>query len=56
MELEREQRAVLTGLGLPSYELPLIGEGVDPAGLYELAVELRKQGVGEGAAEQGVGS
>ncbi|MER7724652.1 ArsA-related P-loop ATPase [Streptomyces sp. NPDC096323] len=56
VELEREQRAVLAGLGLPGYELPLIGEGVDPAGLYELAVELRKQGVGEGAGEQGVGS
>ncbi|GAA3373708.1 ArsA-related P-loop ATPase [Streptomyces sannanensis] len=46
VELEREQRTVLSGLGLPSYELPLIGEGVDLAGLHELATELRKQGVG----------
>jgi anion-transporting ArsA/GET3 family ATPase len=33
VELEREQRAVLAGLGLPTYELPLIGEGMDLAGL-----------------------
>lgn len=55
VELEREQRAVLAGLELPTNELPLIGEGVDLPGLYDLAVELRKQGVGEGAG-QGVGS
>lgn len=55
VELEREQRAVLAGLELPGYELPLIGEGMDPAGLYDLATELRKQGVGEGAG-QGVGT
>jgi anion-transporting ArsA/GET3 family ATPase len=55
VELEREQRAVLTDLDLPTNELPLIGEGVDLPGLYDLAVELRKQGVGEGAG-QGVGS
>ncbi|MCB5178712.1 ArsA family ATPase [Streptomyces antimicrobicus] len=44
VELEREQRAVLAGLGLPTYELPLLGAGMDLAGLYELATELRKQG------------
>ncbi|MEV5568301.1 ATPase, partial [Streptomyces sp. NPDC052196] len=47
VELEREQRAVLGGLGLPTYELPLIGGGMDVAGLYRLATELRKLGVGE---------
>ena len=56
--LEREQRAVLAGLGLPTTELPLMGEGVNLSGLYDLAAELRKQGVGDGAAdaaEQGPG-
>nr|WP_202482142.1 ArsA-related P-loop ATPase [Streptomyces sp. SID5594] len=47
--LEREQRAVLAGLGLPTAELPLVGDGVDLAALHDLATELRKQGVGEGA-------
>ncbi|MFF3245763.1 ArsA family ATPase [Streptomyces sp. NPDC002870] len=46
VELEREQRAALSGLDLPAYELPLMSEGVDLAGLYQLAKELRKQGTG----------
>ncbi|WP_405999487.1 ArsA family ATPase [Streptomyces sp. NBC_00829] len=46
VELEREQRAALSGLGLPTYELPLLSEGVDLAGLYQLSKELRKQGTG----------
>lgn len=41
--LEREQRAVLADLGRTTYELPLLGAGMDLAGLYELATELRKQ-------------
>ncbi|MFC5803274.1 ArsA family ATPase [Streptomyces formicae] len=45
VELEREQRGVLAGLELPTYELPLLSEGVDLAGLYQLATELRKLGV-----------
>ncbi|MGW0856185.1 ArsA-related P-loop ATPase [Streptomyces sp. NPDC002690] len=45
--LEREQRAVLAGLGLPTDELPLMGEGIDLAALHVLAGELRKQGAGE---------
>ncbi|MFE4450828.1 ArsA family ATPase [Streptomyces sp. NPDC056796] len=49
--LEREQRAVLAGLGLPMAELPLMGEGVTPAALEELAQEFRKQGVGDGTAD-----
>jgi hypothetical protein len=43
--LEHEQRAVLGDLGLPLHELPLLAEGMDLAGLYELATELRKQGM-----------
>ncbi|MFF4208561.1 ArsA-related P-loop ATPase [Streptomyces sp. NPDC001796] len=43
--LEREQRAVLTRLGPPLHELPLLAEGMDLAGLYELATELRQQGI-----------
>ncbi|MEU7037260.1 ArsA-related P-loop ATPase [Streptomyces sp. NPDC046237] len=46
VELEREQRAVLLELGVPAYELPFLGDGADIAGLYRLAKELRKQGVG----------
>ncbi|MER6011459.1 ArsA family ATPase [Streptomyces bluensis] len=43
--LEHEQRAVLRELGLPLHELPLLVEGMDLAGLYELATELRQQGI-----------
>lgn len=43
VRLEREQRTVLEGLDVPTYELPLLGTGMDLAGLYELATELRKQ-------------
>lgn len=46
MELERAQRTVLIGLDMPTYELPYLGDGADIAGLYRLAKELRKQGVG----------
>ena len=41
VELEREQRAALAGIGLQTYELPLLGEGLDLAGLYRLARTLR---------------
>ncbi|WP_275463646.1 ArsA family ATPase [Streptomyces noursei] len=44
VELERTQHAALTDLGLPTYELGLLPEGVDLAGLYGLARDLRKQG------------
>lgn len=43
--LEHEQRAVLGELDLPLHELPLLAEGLDLAGLYQLAHELRKQGI-----------
>ncbi|MFJ2862550.1 ArsA-related P-loop ATPase [Kitasatospora sp. NPDC087314] len=44
VELEREQRADLQQLRLPTYELPLLGEGVDLGGLYRLAGQLKRQG------------
>ncbi|KJS55646.1 ATPase [Streptomyces rubellomurinus subsp. indigoferus] len=44
VELERAQRADLQRLRLPTYELPLLGEGVDLGGLYRLAGELKRQG------------
>ncbi|MEU6232378.1 ArsA-related P-loop ATPase [Kitasatospora sp. NPDC047058] len=44
VELEREQRADVQQLKLPTYELPLLGEGVDLGGLYRLAAELKRQG------------
>ncbi|MEU9350202.1 ArsA-related P-loop ATPase [Streptomyces griseoloalbus] len=43
--LETEQRAALADLDAPLHELPLLTEGMDLAGLYELARELRGQGV-----------
>ncbi|WP_031080954.1 ArsA family ATPase [Streptomyces sp. NRRL WC-3549] len=49
--LEREQRAVLAGLGLPTVELPLVGEGVTLSSLHDLAAEFRKQGVGDETAD-----
>ncbi|GAA2964152.1 MULTISPECIES: ArsA family ATPase [Streptomyces] len=51
VELERAQRAVLAGLGLPTAELPLVGEGVSLSALHDLAEEFRKQGVGDEAAD-----
>ncbi|MGW0735400.1 ArsA-related P-loop ATPase [Streptomyces sp. NPDC002851] len=43
--LEREQRCTLSELELPVQELELLPEGIDLAGLYRLAADLRKQGV-----------
>ncbi|MFC7218098.1 ArsA-related P-loop ATPase [Streptomyces polyrhachis] len=43
LELEGAERAEVAALGLPVRELPLLAEGVDLAGLYLLAEELRKQ-------------
>ncbi|MEV6103124.1 ArsA-related P-loop ATPase [Streptomyces sp. NPDC051940] len=45
LELERAERAEISALGLPVRELPLLAEGIDLAGLYTLAGELRKQWV-----------
>jgi anion-transporting ArsA/GET3 family ATPase len=43
--LEDEQRQVVAGLGLPTYELPRVAGGVDLGALYELAGHLREQGM-----------
>jgi anion-transporting ArsA/GET3 family ATPase len=42
--LQNRERAELDAAGQPLYELPLITEGIDLAGLYRLAAELRNQG------------
>jgi anion-transporting ArsA/GET3 family ATPase len=41
---QREERELLAGIGQPCYELPLITDGMDLAGLYRLAGSLREQG------------
>jgi anion-transporting ArsA/GET3 family ATPase len=43
--LEDAQRSVVGTLGVPSYELPRLAQGVDLGGLYELAAGLRDQGL-----------
>ncbi|MGZ4593610.1 MAG: ArsA-related P-loop ATPase [Actinomycetes bacterium] len=42
--LEKDGRRTLKGLGRPTYELPLLADGVDLGGLYLLAEELCRQG------------
>ncbi|MEV5412491.1 ArsA-related P-loop ATPase [Thermopolyspora sp. NPDC052614] len=44
-QLERRERRMLAKTGVPCYELPLLAEGVDLAGLYELAEVIRERGV-----------
>lgn len=44
-ELEKRERAALEAAGTPRYELPLLADGVDLAGLYELAENICAQGV-----------
>jgi anion-transporting ArsA/GET3 family ATPase len=39
--VEDEQRKRISGLNLPSVELPRLPDGIDLGGLYELAAELR---------------
>jgi anion-transporting ArsA/GET3 family ATPase len=43
--LEERGRDALAGLDRPSYELPLLADSVDLAGLYELAEMLKAQGL-----------
>ena len=43
--LEEEQRAVVDGLDVPTYELPRLVGGIDLGALYELAALLRGQGM-----------
>ena len=42
--LEKAGRKTLKGLGRPTYELPLLPDGVDLGGLYQLAEHLCQQG------------
>jgi len=43
--LEDAQRVLVADLGVPSYELPRLADGVDLGGLYELAARLREEGM-----------
>lgn len=43
--LEDEQRQIVAKIGHPSVELPLLPGGIDLTGLYELAADLREQGM-----------
>lgn len=43
--LEDEQRERIAALGVPSYELRRLPDGVDLGGLYELAADLCEQGL-----------
>ena len=43
--LEDAQRKLVKGMGVPSYELPRLAAGIDLGGLYELAGDLRDQGM-----------
>ena len=43
--LEDSQRALVAELGVTSYELPRLPGGVDLGGLYELAADLKAQGM-----------
>jgi anion-transporting ArsA/GET3 family ATPase len=43
--LEAREREVLSDLGRPRLELPLLADGADLAGLYELADRLAEQGL-----------
>jgi anion-transporting ArsA/GET3 family ATPase len=43
--LEDEQRTRIDALGVPTYELQRFADGIDLGGLYELAAELREQGM-----------
>jgi hypothetical protein len=44
-ELEDAQRKRISALGVPTYELTRLPDGVDLGGLYELAAELCRQGM-----------
>jgi hypothetical protein len=43
--LEDEQRDRIATLGVPTYELPRLPDGIDLGSLYELAGELCRQGM-----------
>jgi anion-transporting ArsA/GET3 family ATPase len=44
-DLEDEQRERIAGLDVPTYELTRLPDGIDLGGLYELAAQLRDQGM-----------
>jgi anion-transporting ArsA/GET3 family ATPase len=44
--LEDEQRRRIDKLDAPTYELTRLADGIDLGGLYELAADLREQGLG----------
>src|SRR5262249_27341301 len=53
---QRARRRMLTSAGQPSYDLPLVTDGMDLAGLYRLAAALQDQGAagaGTGGARGG---
>jgi hypothetical protein len=43
-QLERRERHALAKAGRPRYDLPLLADGADLTGLYELAEAIREQG------------
>ncbi|MGH3347667.1 MAG: ArsA-related P-loop ATPase [Nocardioides sp.] len=43
--LEDDQREIVSGLGVPTYELPRLAAGADLGGLYEFAALLKQQGM-----------
>ncbi len=43
--LEDGQRTLVVGLDVPTYELPRLPGGIDLGALYEMAAELREQGM-----------
>jgi anion-transporting ArsA/GET3 family ATPase len=43
--LEDQQRSLVAGLAVPTYELPRLASGVDLTALYELAETLREEGM-----------
>ncbi len=45
VELERQERDRLDPLGLPIVSLPLVDGGIDLTALYDLATQLREQGL-----------
>ena len=45
VDLEARERQRIDGLGLPTFTLPLLPDGIDLGSLYELALLLRAEGV-----------
>ena len=45
VQLESRERDTIQALDRPTYELPLVADGVDVGALYALAEQLREQGM-----------